>query len=115
MKRQRTGHDERQYRNENEHAIGNRIDQCAPPAGPLSPARNPPVEKIGQTTETASVEATLANEAICQVNGVNTGGTCNSTPITASDVTVTWSLECTNSGGSTTTQSTSISSISVPS
>src|SRR6476469_10265332 len=63
------------------------------------------VEKIGQTTETATVEATLSNEAICQVNGVNADGTCKATPITSSDVVVTWSLECTDSGGTTATQS----------
>jgi Flp pilus assembly protein TadG len=75
----------------------------------LEQAAQRAVEKIGQTTETATVEATLANEAVCQVNGTTTTNgvtTCNSTPITTSNVTVTWSLECTDSGGTTSTQST---------
>ena len=74
----------------------------------LEQAAQRAVEKIAQTTETATVEATLANEAVCQVNGV-TSGTCNTTPITASDVTVTWSLECTDSAGTTSTQTTTTS------
>jgi len=75
----------------------------------LEQAAQRAVEKIGQTTETATVEATLSNEAICQVNGVNADGTCKATPITSSDVVVTWSLECTDSGGTTATQSTTSS------
>jgi Flp pilus assembly protein TadG len=70
------------------------------------------IEKIMNTTETSTVEATLANEAVCQVNGTTTSGgvtTCNSTPITTSNVTVTWRLDCT-SGGATTSQSTTSSS-----
>ena len=67
------------------------------------------IEKIMNTTETATVEATLANEAICQVNGM-TGSTCNTSPITASNVTVTWRLDCTNSGGTVTTSTTTTSS-----
>lgn len=71
----------------------------------LEQAAQRAVEKIGQTTETATVEATLASEAVCQVNGV-TNGVCNSAPLQASDVVVTWSLECTTSAGTTTTQKT---------
>ena len=67
------------------------------------------IEKIAQTTEDATVESTLANEAVCQVNGVNANGTCKTTPITTSDVTVTWSLECTDSAGATTKQQTTSS------
>jgi Flp pilus assembly protein TadG len=66
------------------------------------------IEKIMNTTENSTVEATLANEAICQVNGVNANGTCKTSPITASDVTVTWRLDCTV-GGTTTSQSTTSS------
>lgn len=62
------------------------------------------IEKIMQTTETDTVENTLTTEAVCQVNGINTDGTCKTTPITASNVTVTWRLECTDSGGIVTTQ-----------
>ena len=52
------------------------------------------IEKIMQTTEADTVEGTLKTEAVCQVNGMKADGTCNATPITASDVTVTWRLEC---------------------
>ncbi|MBO9579955.1 MAG: pilus assembly protein [Sphingobium sp.] len=63
------------------------------------------IEKIAQTTEDATVETTLATEAVCQVNGVNPDGTCKNSPITTSNVTVTWRLECTNSSGTTAVQS----------
>jgi Flp pilus assembly protein TadG len=66
------------------------------------------IEKIMNTTENATVESTLANEAVCQVNGTTTTGsvtTCNSSPITTSNVTVTWRLDCTT-GGTTTSQTT---------
>ena len=56
------------------------------------------VEKIMQTTEDDTVENTLATEAICQVNGVNSDGTCKTSPISTSDVTVTWRRECTTGG-----------------
>lgn len=62
------------------------------------------VEKIMQTTEESTVENTLTSEAICQVNGMNADGTCKTSPITSSNVTVTWRLECTNSGGTMTSQ-----------
>jgi Flp pilus assembly protein TadG len=65
------------------------------------------IEKIMQTTDYDSVENTLANEAVCQVNGTNPDGTCKTTPITASNVTVSWRLECMDSGGAMTTQTTS--------
>ena len=54
------------------------------------------IEKIMQTTETNTVANTLKTEAVCQVNGLNTDGTCKTTPITTSDVTVTYRLECKN-------------------
>ena len=62
------------------------------------------IEKIMQTTEDATVDATLTNEVICQVNGTNANGTCKSSPIAASNVTVSFRLECKGSGGSITTQ-----------
>lgn len=62
------------------------------------------IEKIMQTTSYTTVEATLATEAICQVNGMNANGTCKSSPISASNVTVTWRLQCTSSGGTVTNQ-----------
>jgi Flp pilus assembly protein TadG len=67
------------------------------------------IEKIMNTTETATVEATLASEVQCQVNGSTTSGgvtTCNSSP--TQTITVTWRLDCTT-GGTTTTQSTTSS------
>ena len=54
------------------------------------------IEKIMQTTEMDTVANTLKTEAVCQVNGLNTNGTCKTTPITTSDVTVTYRLECKN-------------------
>ena len=66
------------------------------------------IEKIMNTTENATVESTLATEAICQVNGTTTTNnvtTCNTTPITASNITVTWTLDCTI-GGTMTAQTT---------
>ena len=56
-----------------------------------------------QTTELDTVEATLKQEAVCQVNGVENGA-CKTTPITAADVTVTYKLECTNGSGTITPQ-----------
>ena len=66
------------------------------------------VEKIMQTTESSTVENTLTTEAVCQVNGVNADGTCKTSPITSSNVTVTWRLECTDSGGTMTTQTSTV-------
>lgn len=66
------------------------------------------IEKIMNTTENATVESTLATEAVCQVNGTTTSNgvtTCNSSPITTSNVTVTWRLDCTT-GTTTVSQST---------
>src|SRR3954468_18485844 len=54
------------------------------------------IEKIMNTTENASVEATLANEVKCQVNGSTTSGgvtTCNTSA--TQGITVTWRLDCT--------------------
>ena len=62
------------------------------------------IEKIMQTTDQTTVENTLTTEAVCQVDGMNSSGVCNTSPITASDVTVTWRLECTDSSGNLTTQ-----------
>lgn len=63
------------------------------------------IEKILQTTDDKTVEATLASEAVCQVNGLASDGTCKTSPITLSNVTVTYTLECTASGGAVSTQS----------
>jgi Flp pilus assembly protein TadG len=63
------------------------------------------IEKVMQTTEEDTVDGTLKTEAVCQVNGVNSNGTCKSSPITTANVTVTYRLECTNSGGTISAQS----------
>lgn len=67
------------------------------------------IEKIMQTTQQSTVEGTLANEAVCQVNGTNSDGTCKTGLITTSNVTVTFELDCTDSSG-TVTSYTSTSS-----
>ena len=61
------------------------------------------IEKIMQTTEDTTVESTLKTEAVCQVNGVNTDGSCKTSPITAANVTTSYTQECTDSGGTVTT------------
>ncbi len=77
------------------------------------------IEKIMQTTETDTVEGTLKTEAVCQVNGVNTDGTCKTSPITTADVTVTYRLECKDSAGTitsqTSTDSTAFDALTCPS
>ena len=65
------------------------------------------IEKIMQTTETNTVETTLKTEAVCQVNGLNADGTCKTSPIATSNVTVTYRLECKDSTGAITSTTTS--------
>ena len=62
------------------------------------------IEKVMQTTELDTVENTLKTEAVCQVNGMNGDGTCKTSPISASNVTVTYRLECNNAGSIVSTQ-----------
>lgn len=62
------------------------------------------IEMIMQTTNDTTVEGALKSEAVCQVNGM-TSGVCNTTPITVSDVTVTYRKECTSAGGAVTSTS----------
>jgi Flp pilus assembly protein TadG len=57
------------------------------------------IEKIMQTTQGETVDDTIKKEAVCQVNGTNSDGSCKSSPITAANVTVTYRLECTNADG----------------
>lgn len=65
------------------------------------------IEKIMQTTEDDTVRDTLAKEAVCQVNGTNSDGTCKTSPITTNDVTVTYRVDCTStSTNAVTTRST---------
>lgn len=63
------------------------------------------IEKIMQTTDIDTVEGSLTTEAVCQVNGTNANGTCKTTPISASNVVVSYRLECTTSGGVMTARS----------
>jgi Flp pilus assembly protein TadG len=62
------------------------------------------VELIMQSTKDDTVEGSLKNEVVCQVNGVNGDGTCKTSPITASNVTVTFRLECKDSSGTIASQ-----------
>ena len=64
------------------------------------------IEKIMQTTEDDTVEATLAAEAVCQVNGTDSAGVCKTSPITIADVTVTYRLDCTNTSTGAVTSTT---------
>lgn len=57
------------------------------------------IEKIMQTTDDDTVEGTLVAEAVCQVNGMKEDGTCNTTPITAANVTVTYKRTCRTAAG----------------
>jgi Flp pilus assembly protein TadG len=66
------------------------------------------VEKIMQTTEDSTVEGTVANEVQCQVNGVGANGTCNTS--SSQTITVTWRLECTDSSGTISSQTSTTSS-----
>lgn len=68
------------------------------------------IEKIVQTTADSTVEATLAAEAVCQVNGTNAQGTCNTAPINTSNVTITFRLECIDSAGGIVSETSSSSS-----
>lgn len=64
------------------------------------------IEKIMQTTDDNTVEGTLKQEAICQVNGQNTDGTCSTSPITAANVTVLYKLICRTTAGATSSTQT---------
>ena len=64
------------------------------------------IEKIMQTTEDNTVEGTLAVEAVCQVNGTNADGTCKTSPITTSNVTVTYRQDCIDTSTSAVTSTT---------
>ena len=60
----------------------------------LEQAAQRSIEKVMQTTGLTSVEDTIVNEAVCQVNGTNADGSCKSAPITAANVKVVHRLEC---------------------
>jgi Flp pilus assembly protein TadG len=57
------------------------------------------IEKIMQTTGSRTVEDTLRNEAVCQVNGTDGDGQCKTSPITVDDVTVSYRLICRTTAG----------------
>lgn len=57
------------------------------------------IELIMQSTRDDTVEGSLKSEVVCQVNGVDGDGGCKTTPITESNVTVTFRLECRDSAG----------------
>ena len=70
------------------------------------------IEKIMNTTETATVEDTLVEEVRCQVNGSTTANgvtTCNTSP--TQTITVSWRLDCTDGSGTVTTETTEDSSV----
>ncbi len=60
----------------------------------LEQAAQRAIEKVMQTTGKATAEETIKTEAVCQYNGVSSGGVCSTDGIDASDVTVTYSLKC---------------------
>jgi len=63
------------------------------------------IEKIMQTTGDDTVGGTIKTEVVCQVNGMNDNGTCKTSPITTSNVTVTYRLDCTDiASGAVTSQ-----------
>lgn len=64
------------------------------------------IEKIMQTTDDDTVEGTLVTEAVCQVNGMKADGTCNTAPITAANVTVTYKRTCRTAAGTLGAQQT---------
>lgn len=65
------------------------------------------IEKVMQTTGDTTVESTIKNEAVCQVNGPGADGTCAAGRISSANVTVTYRLECTAGGTRTETLSSS--------
>jgi Flp pilus assembly protein TadG len=60
----------------------------------LEQAAQRAIEKVMQTTGADTAEATIKKEAVCQINGANSDGTCKSGRITTDNVTVTYSLTC---------------------
>jgi Flp pilus assembly protein TadG len=60
----------------------------------LEQAAQRAMEKVMQTTGSDTAEATVKKEAVCQINGANSDGTCKTGRITTADVKVTYLLEC---------------------
>jgi Flp pilus assembly protein TadG len=60
----------------------------------LEQAAQRAIEKVGQTTGEDTPADTIKEEAACQYNGTDSAGECLTAPLTADDVTVTYSLTC---------------------
>ena len=60
----------------------------------LEQAAQRAIEKVAQTTGADTPENTIKTEAVCQYNGTTSGGACLTDGISASDVTVTYTLTC---------------------
>ncbi len=63
------------------------------------------IEKVMQTTGSATVADTIKLEAVCQVNGTDGDGDCTGGRLSEDDVTVTYRLECIGDGSRTATES----------
>lgn len=60
----------------------------------LEQAAQRAIEKVAQTTGEDTPEDTIKKEAVCQFNGTNDDGTCKTSPISNSNVSVTYVLKC---------------------
>jgi Flp pilus assembly protein TadG len=73
----------------------------------LEQAAHRAIERVMQTTGTLTVEDTIKQEVVCQINGME-GGECAEGRMTADKTTVTYRLECTDAGGTRTTQQSTL-------
>lgn len=64
------------------------------------------IERVMQTTGDTTVAGAIKNEAVCQINGINPDNSCKSGRLAPEDVTVSYRLECTTTGGAMTSQQT---------
>lgn len=60
----------------------------------LEQAAQRAIERVAQTTGSDTPENAIKTEAVCQYNGMGSGGTCLTEGISAGDVTVTYTLTC---------------------
>jgi Flp pilus assembly pilin Flp len=82
-------------------AVGRRLE--------IEQAAHRSIEKQMQTTGALTVEETIRNEAICQINGQNSDGTCQAGRLAAEDVTVLYKLECIDGATVLSSQESSVS------
>ena len=75
----------------------------------LEQAAHRAIERVMQTTGELTVEDTIKQEVVCQINGMTEGGDCAEGRMTAEKTTVTYKLECTDPGGTLTTQESTVS------